>query len=64
MRNPKEKVRRLLDTLPDDTSFEEIQYYIYVLQAIQRGLDAAERGELIEQDEFEKRITTRISRFG
>jgi hypothetical protein len=42
MSKPKEKVRRLLDTLPDETSFEEIQYHIYVLQAIQRGLDAAE----------------------
>lgn len=57
MSKPKEKVRRLLDTLPDETSFEEIQYHIYVLQAIQRGLDAADRAELADQDEFEKRMT-------
>jgi predicted transcriptional regulator len=57
MRNPKEELRRLLDILPDDTSFEDVQYHIYVKQAIQHGLDAADRGELIEQDEMEKRIS-------
>ncbi len=64
MSKPKEDVQRLLDTLPDDTSFEDIQYRIYVKQAIQRGLDAADRGELVDHDEMEKRMTAWISSFG
>jgi len=57
MDRPIEEVRRLLDSLPPEASFEDIQYHIYVQQAIRRGLEAAERGELIEQDEVEKRFS-------
>jgi predicted transcriptional regulator len=56
MAKPKEEVRQLLDTLPEDASYEEIQYHIYVRQAIQRGLEAADRGELVEQEEIERRM--------
>ena len=53
---PKEAVRRLLDTLPDEASYEDIQYHIYVQQKIDRGLDAAERGDFISDEEIEQRI--------
>jgi predicted transcriptional regulator len=53
---PKEDVQRLLDTLPEETSFEDIHYHIYVQQAIRRGFESASRGELVEQDEIEKRM--------
>jgi len=56
METPVDEVRRLLDRLPAEASFEDIQYHIYVQQAIRRGLEAAERGELIEQDEVERRM--------
>jgi len=54
---PKEEVRRLLDTLPDDASYEDIQYHIYVQQKIDRGLEASERGDFISDDEIEQRIS-------
>ena len=57
MDRPIEEVRRLLDALPPEASFEDIQYHIYVQQAIRRGLEAAERGELLEQDEVERRLS-------
>ena len=53
MDTPVDEVRRLLETLPPEASFEDIQYHIYVQAAIRRGLQAAERGELIEHDEVE-----------
>ena len=56
MGKPKEEVRQLLDTLPDDASYEDIQYHIYVRQAIQRGIEAADRGELLEKEEIERRM--------
>jgi len=56
MGKPKEEVQRLLDGLPEETSFEDIHYHIYVQQAIRRGLESAARGELVEQDEIEKRM--------
>ena len=54
---PKEEVRRLLDTLPDEVSYEDIQYHIYVQQKIDRGLEASERGDFISDEEIEQRIT-------
>lgn len=53
---PRENVRRLLDELPEDASYEDIQYHIYVQQKIDVGLAAAERGEFISDEEIEQRI--------
>ena len=57
MGRSKEEVRKLLDTLPEEASFEDIHYHIYVQQAIRRGLEAAERGDLVDQDEIERRMS-------
>jgi predicted transcriptional regulator len=57
MGHAKEAVRRLLDDLPDEATLEDIQYHIYVQQAVQQGLDAADRGELVDQEEIEQRMS-------
>jgi predicted transcriptional regulator len=57
MSTAKEEVRLLLERLPDEASFEDIQYHIYVQEAIRRGREAAARGELVEQDEIERRMS-------
>jgi predicted transcriptional regulator len=54
---PKDEVRRLLDALPDDASYEDIQYHIYVQQKIDTGLKASERGDFISDEEIERRIS-------
>jgi hypothetical protein len=54
---PKEEVRRLLDALPDEASYEDIQYHIFVQQKIDRGLEASDRGDFISDEEIEQRIT-------
>lgn len=56
MSNAKENVRRLLDELPDEATFEDIQYHIYVQEAVQRGLDAAKHGDFLDEDEVERRM--------
>lgn len=33
----KQEVAQLLAQLPDDTTLEDIQYHVYVLEKIQRG---------------------------
>jgi predicted transcriptional regulator len=53
---PKDEVRRLLDILPDEASYEDIQYHIYIQQKIDRGLAASERGDFISDEEIEQRI--------
>ncbi len=51
----KEEVRALLEKLPDDASLNDIQYHIYVRQKIERGLEAIQKGNVISQEEIEKR---------
>ncbi len=56
MKIAKEEVRNLLEKLPDSASLDDIQYHIYVRQKIQKGLDAKGRGEVISQEEAERRM--------
>ena len=56
MATAKEVVRKLLDTLPDDATWEDVQYSIYVRERVERARLEAERGDLIEQDEVERRM--------
>jgi hypothetical protein len=62
MATPKEEVRHLLERLPDDVSLEQIQYHIYVKQKVQDALDAADRGEVLSQDEVEARMERWLGR--
>ena len=56
MGKPKDEVRHLLDDLPEDATYEDIQYHIYVRQAIENGLAAVERGEVLSHEEVERRM--------
>ena len=57
MNIPKEEVRRMLDQIPDDASFEDIQYHIYVCQKIELGLRDIEEGRVISQEDIERRMS-------
>jgi len=56
MGSPKEEVRRILEQIPDNASFEDIQYHIYVREKIDRGLEDVRQGRVIEQAEVERRM--------
>lgn len=52
----KQEVTKLLENLPDDCTLEDIQYHLYVLQKIERGLKDVEEGRVYTQEEVEKRM--------
>jgi hypothetical protein len=56
MSTVKEEVRKMLDQLPDDVSFEDIQYHIYVRQKLERGLQDLQEGRVVSQEEMERRM--------
>jgi len=45
-----------LHKLPDNCSPEDIQYHLYVLEKVQRGLDEARSNATLSQEEAEKRL--------
>jgi predicted transcriptional regulator len=57
METAKEEVRRILDSLPDDATLEDIQYRIYVRQAIAAGLSDIDQGCIVSQEEVERRMS-------
>ena len=52
----KSKVKILLNKLPDDSTFEDIQYHLYVLEKIEKGAAAADEQGVIPQGEAHKRL--------
>ncbi|MCJ7496363.1 MAG: hypothetical protein MUP68_19335 [Deltaproteobacteria bacterium] len=62
MQKVKEEVSSLLTRLPDDCSLEDVQYHLYVLQKIERGLKDVEEGRVYTQEEVEKRMAKWIGK--
>lgn len=56
MSTAKEEVKALLDKLPDDCSLEDVQYHLYVVEKIQRGIDRAEKEGTLTQEEVERKL--------
>ena len=57
MSNAKQEVEQLLNNLPDDCSVEDIQYHLYVLDKVRRGLEDARLNGALSQQEVEIRLS-------
>ena len=58
--NAKQDVESLLNRLPDDVSVEDIQYHLYVLDKVRRGLVDARLNGTLSQEEVESRFSNRF----
>jgi len=56
MGTAKEEVKALLDKLPDDCSLEDVQYHLYVVEKINRGIDRAEKEGTMSQGDVERKL--------
>lgn len=56
MNTAKQDVEKLLDKLPDSSTFEDIQYHLYVLDKVRRGLEDAQVNGTLSQKEVESRL--------
>ncbi len=57
MSTAKEDVELLLNRLPDNCSLEDIQYHLYVLEKVRRGLREVEERGGVSQTEVEERLS-------
>lgn len=51
----KQIVHDIADHLPEQASFDDAMYALYVRQKLQRSLKAAEEGKVTSQEDMEKR---------
>ena len=54
--NVKDEAKRLVEDLPDDASWEDLMYQIYVRQAIEAGLRDSEAGRTMDVKEVRARF--------
>jgi predicted transcriptional regulator len=57
METAKDEVQRVLASLPEGATLEDIQYRIYVRQAIASGLRDIDHGRIVSQEEVERRMS-------
>jgi hypothetical protein len=47
----------MIEGLPEDASLEDIQYHLYVLEKVKRGVDRAETEGAISHEEAKARLS-------
>lgn len=57
MSTAKQDVEQLLNKLPDDCTVEDVQYHLYVLDKVRRGLEDARANGTMTQQEAETRLS-------
>ncbi len=58
----KKAVLDLVKGLPEDCTFEDVQYQLYVRQKIERGLEAAADGRVVSHEQVKKRLAMWLGR--
>ena len=61
MRSVKKNVEQMIRSLPDDSTVEDIQYHLYVLDKIQKGQEAIRDGKGISHEEANARLSKWIT---
>ncbi|VAW49184.1 hypothetical protein MNBD_GAMMA03-303 [hydrothermal vent metagenome] len=56
MNTAKEEVRTLLKNLPDECTLEDVQYHLYVVEKIQKGIDRASVEGALNQNDVERKL--------
>lgn len=55
MQTVKQIVHDIADHLPEQATFDDAMYALYVRQKLERSLQAAEEGKVTSQEEMEQR---------
>ena len=50
-------VKELIKHLPDDTSIEDVQYHLYVLEKIRKGRDDISNGRHFTTEQAKERLS-------
>ena len=50
-------VKELVNHLPDDTSIEDVQYHLYVLEKVRKGRDDISNGRHFTTEEAKGRLS-------
>ena len=52
----RDEARRVVEQLPDDATWDDVLYQIYVRQSVEAGLEDCRAGRLIPAEEVRRRL--------
>jgi hypothetical protein len=58
---PKKEALKIIERLPDDATWEDLQYEIYVRQSIEAGLKDSREGRAVSLEEARRRFGLKTS---
>ena len=58
----KKEAQKIIQNLPDDCTYEDIQYHLYVVEKINNGIEHAQKGEVSSHHEARERMAKWLSR--
>ena len=61
MKSLKKNIEQMIRSLPDNSSVEDIQYHLYVLDKIQKGQQVIRDGKGISHEEAKARLSKWIT---
>jgi hypothetical protein len=64
MSSVKEAAIRLIQSLPEDCTLEDVQYHLYVREKVERGIQAIDEGKVLSQEEVDRRMEEWLESFG
>jgi len=53
----KKEAKKILNNLPDEASWDDLMYEMYVRKKIDEGIKAADEGKILSHEEVKKRFT-------
>jgi predicted transcriptional regulator len=56
MQTAKQAAKQIIDHVPDQATWDDIMYELYVKQKIEKGLNAIDEGRVISNEEAKKRL--------
>ena len=57
----KQEAQEMIENLPDNCTYEDIQYHLYVVEKIKNGINRAENGETSSHEEAKQRMAKWLS---
>ena len=60
MSTVKEQASEVVESLPEGATWDDVMYAIYVRQKIEAGIRDGEEGNVVAQDEVERRFAAKL----
>ncbi|MEA1889121.1 MAG: hypothetical protein U9N50_04995 [Pseudomonadota bacterium] len=56
MQTAKQAAKQIIDHLPEQASWDDIMYELYVKQKIEKGLEAIDEGNIVSHEDAKQRM--------